>query len=173
MTEFGGVGGLEERRELNSDDRFEMAVERALGDEIRSDVEIAKAMWSALANVDWYHPENHDYASYSFRAAGDLIAAIRADGNYMDWYCCGPYAEVSDHIARALKKEGWISDKLGAICDEPGCLKSVGCGFPTADGGYRTTCGDHYREYWAKHPKPGPQQPAFDDRVGQGDNSPD
>lgn len=30
------------------------------------------------------------------------------------------------------------------LCDEPGCFKEAGCGFPTDDG-YRWTCYDHYR----------------------------
>lgn len=128
-------------------DKFEAAVDRALGDQIRVDDAMAAAMWSALANVDWFHPASGDSASYSFRAAGDLIAAIRGRGNYLDWYCSGPYATVSDHIARSLKKEGWIYDDMPAICDEPGCLEFVSCGFPTKDGGYRSTCGDHYREH--------------------------
>lgn len=32
-----------------------------------------------------------------------------------------------------------------AACDEPGCDKSAGCGWPTADGGYRHTCGQHWK----------------------------
>ena len=28
------------------------------------------------------------------------------------------------------------------ICDEPGCKREAGCGFPT-ENGYRRTCGEH------------------------------
>jgi len=170
---FGGMGGLWEGRELNPEDKFEAAVNRALGDQIRADDEMARAMWSALANVDWYHPETGNTASYSFRAAGDLIAAIRGSGHYMYWYCSGPYAQVSDHIARSMKKEGWIYDDMPPICDEPGCLAFVTRGFPTHDGGYRTTCRKHGCEYDERHPKPWPQQAPRDDRSSEGNNSPD
>lgn len=122
-------------------DNFEKALRDGLGDTIQNG-DVAKQLWSALANVDWYHPESKDYASYSFRAAGGLIADLRGSGDYMDWYCCGPYAEVSDHIARVLKKQGWIYDDMPAICDEPGCLEFVSCGIPTPTG-YRNTCGAH------------------------------
>lgn len=143
MTEYGGMGGLSDGRPRNPFDEFENAVERALGDRIRTDDDVAKAMWSALANVDWYNIVTHDTAGYSFRAAGDLIAAIRGSGNYLDWYCSGPYAVVSDEISRALKKENWIWDNSPAICDEPGCIEEAGIGTPMPDGGYRTTCRKH------------------------------
>lgn len=149
-------------------ERFEKDLREGLGDTIKDD-EVAKNLWSSLANVDWYHPESNEKAGYSFRAAGALIAELRGEGGYMDWYCCGPYATVSDHIARVLKKRGWIYDDMPPICDEPGCLKNAGCGYPTKDGGYRTSCGEHHREYKAKQS----QQSSGDDRSGEGDSSPD
>lgn len=96
MTDFGGLGGLKDGRSLNIRDAFEVAVQRSLGAKIIADDDTAKAMWCALANVDWTH-KNGDTAVYSFRAAGDLVAAVRGSGNYMDWYCCG-------HIQLSAKK---------------------------------------------------------------------
>jgi len=91
---------------VNAADAFELAVERGLGKRIREDTQVARDMWSALANVDWKHANGHT-AVYSFRSAGDLIAAIRGDGSYLDWYCSGPDAYVSEEIKAALAAEGW------------------------------------------------------------------
>lgn len=113
MTEnnkhYGGMGGIRDGRSLNTADLFEMTVDRVLGERIRASEEAACSMWCALANVDWNHT-NGDTASYSFRAAGDLVAAIRGQGDYMDWYCCGNYPSVTLEIEQVLNGEGWTSE---------------------------------------------------------------
>lgn len=104
---FGGLGGFPGGRPLNHLDAFEMAVERALGERLRRDRRDACDFWGALANVDWCH-KNGDLAGYTFRAAGDLIAAIVGEGtDYLDFYCEAVPATIPCWAARALAKEGW------------------------------------------------------------------
>lgn len=107
MADFGGLGGFTGGRARYADDLFEQAVDRALGEQMREDDSLCREVWSALANIDWRHA-NGDTASYTFRSAGDLIAAVIGRGDYMDWYCSGPYAVVSDRVDEALSNEGWI-----------------------------------------------------------------
>lgn len=124
--------------------QFELDVEACLGDWIRESDKNAIEFWSALANVDWYNLSTKEEAGYSFRSAGGLIADIRKDGSdYMTWYCSGPYASVSYHIERTMKKAGWLYDDTPGVCDEPNCLGEVSCGWPS-EAGYRQTCGEHY-----------------------------
>jgi len=107
MTEFGGLGGVAGGRPRDNEDLFECAVEACMGDKLREDESWGRALWGSLANVDWVH-ENGDTASYSFRAAGDLIAAIVGKGDYMDWYCSAPYyGECYPHIREAMATQGW------------------------------------------------------------------
>lgn len=109
MADYGGFGGGPLR--AVRDDPFESAVERCLGVEIRDDPEIAKQMWGALANVDWTHA-NGDTAGYSFRAAGDLVAAVRREGYYMDWYGSAPDGVITDLIARRMATTGWVGKRM-------------------------------------------------------------
>lgn len=106
--QFGGMGGVDRTVPFDAytEDLFAQAVQRALGECVRADRQVAKALWCALANVQWHHTTG-DYASYSFRAAGDLVASLRDEGYYLDWYCCGPDGTVSEQIAEAMKAEGW------------------------------------------------------------------
>lgn len=106
MTEFGGMGGVLETRPVNTDDRFELAVERALGARMKESRDLCCDVWSALANVEWKHT-NGDTAAYSFRAAGDLVAAIIGEGCYMDWYCASIDGLITEEIATAMAAEGW------------------------------------------------------------------
>jgi hypothetical protein len=41
---------------------------------------------------------------------------------------------------RCRTPENWTG-----LCDEPGCNNHISCGWPS-DGGYRNTCGTHYRK---------------------------
>lgn len=89
----------------NSFEDFVEALERAVGDQVRADDDVAKRLWSSLTNVEWLRGDGG--VAYSFRAAGSVIANIRGSGSYLDWYCNSPYAEVDPAIAEALAAEGW------------------------------------------------------------------
>lgn len=64
--------------------QFEAAVDKAVGDRVRSDGACGADLWSALTNVEWRGPEGQT-VSYSFRTAGDLVAWVREEGDYIDW----------------------------------------------------------------------------------------
>jgi hypothetical protein len=109
------LGGIEGGRELMTEGDhgvFEQLCEHLFGEQMRADESLALDMWCALSNVDWTGP-NGEEIGYSFRAAGDLVAALRRDGSdYMSWYCCGPDGMVTARIADPLLTAGWTYDIL-------------------------------------------------------------
>lgn len=115
MTDYGGCGGITGGRPRDERDEFENAVARCMGDRIRaskpggrwhSGESFAARLWGTMANAGFVH-ENGDTAGYSFRAAGDLIAAIRGEGDYMDWYCSAEYDLRDPEVLALLGAEGW------------------------------------------------------------------
>ena len=80
------------------------------------DDEYAKKLYSALCNTDWLpievipllrqHPDK-DMWSCSWRYAGGIIANMREQGDYMDWYCGGMEGFIDPEIAKDLKELGW------------------------------------------------------------------
>ena len=91
---------------------FEQALERALGPAVRAetgaDTPLSTALWCALANVDWQHASGAEF-SCTWRYAGDVVAALRQEGSYLDWYCCSEdYGTVAPEILVALAQEGWV-----------------------------------------------------------------
>lgn len=85
---------------------FELTVDRLLGDRIRADGAAAVDLWSALANIEWIAPDG-SIVSYTFRMAGEKVAWIREEGDYLDWYCSGTSGSVAPWIEGALAAEGW------------------------------------------------------------------
>lgn len=75
--------GWHRGREHDPLDLFEVAVKRVFGEAMADDLDLCTEVWSAITNCDWHH-DNGDTASYSFRAAGDLVAAVRGHGDYLD-----------------------------------------------------------------------------------------
>lgn len=127
MADFGGLGGIRGGRALDPGDLFEAAVARVMGERLRSEgiergagffggKSLAARLWGSLANAEWQH-ENGDTASYSFRAAGDLIAAVIGNGDYLDWYCSQEYALNDPEVCELLAREGWRPAE--PIPDEP------------------------------------------------------
>lgn len=106
FTEKRDWDGVASARPARLRKAFELMLDRVLGERILADGGVAVELWSALANVEWQHADG-GAVSYSFRSAGDLIAWLREEGSYLDWYCCAEPGVVSTDIQRALAAHGW------------------------------------------------------------------
>lgn len=76
----------------------------------------AKKLYAALCNTDWLRTEvipllrqdpNRDLWHCSWRSAGGIVANMREQGDYMDWYCAGQEGHIDPQISADLKALGW------------------------------------------------------------------
>ena len=73
---------------------FDICQARHIVAKVRNDPVYAQNLYAALCNHEWQ--EQHVFQvlgdrtwSCSWRYAGGLIADIRGEGDYLDWYCSG------------------------------------------------------------------------------------
>lgn len=97
---------------------------------VRSSDTYAQNLYAAICNrqfqkLDVMPVLKDERWSASWRSAGGIIANMRQEGDYIDWYCSGigeglgngdldgtkgyvPESEVTDEIREDLKQLGWI-----------------------------------------------------------------
>lgn len=77
---------------------------------VRASEAYAQNLYAAMCNRDfqknevWPQLKNQTW-SCSWRYAGGIIADMRGEGDYIDWYCSGILSDVSDEEYQAMSKE--------------------------------------------------------------------
>jgi len=95
----------------------------------RASESYAQNLYAAMCNNDFIKMEvvpilrqdpDKDYWSASWRSAGGIVADMRQEGDYIDWYCSGigggdepdVYAEGHDLKRKGYVPEGQITDEI-------------------------------------------------------------
>ena len=82
-------------------------------EKVRNSDNYAKDLYAALCNNDfikldlWSILKERKW-SCSWRYAGGIIAHMRQEGDYIDWYCSGNEGTVTVEIKEDFKKLGWV-----------------------------------------------------------------
>lgn len=79
---------------------------------VRSSEDYARLLYSALCNNQFLNREmweiiKNEPWSCSWRYAGGIIADMREEGDYMDWYCRGNEGLVDEVVKDDLYELGW------------------------------------------------------------------
>jgi len=101
---------------------------------VRERANYAQNLYAAMCNMRWQKTETfpilkNDLWSVTWRSAGGVIADLRGEGDYLDWYCSGmgggigydteedirhmerygfvPEATVTEEILHDMKSLGW------------------------------------------------------------------
>jgi len=85
-------------------------------EKVRSRVEYAQHFYAALCNNDFQKLDvipilTEKTWSCSWRYAGGIVAHMRQEGDYIDWYCSGIQDEDARN-AKAFAPEGYITDEI-------------------------------------------------------------
>ena len=96
-------------------------------DKVRASESYAQNVYAALCNNAFQKLEfmpvlKDETWSCSWRSAGGLVADLRCEGDYMDWYCSGIWnsdeavnrqgfmheSQIADEVREDLKQLGWV-----------------------------------------------------------------
>ncbi len=102
----GDLAGVASTRVHRPAKQFEATLDRLFGERVRADGAFDVDLWCALAGVEWRN-EQGEIVCYSHRLAGDVVAWVREDGCYLEWYASGDAGEIADWIGDALRDAGW------------------------------------------------------------------
>jgi len=80
-------------------------------EKVRSSESYAQNLYAALCNNDFQRADvwpilTDKFWSCSWRYAGGIIANMRQQGDYIDWYCSGIRSDLSDDDYKDLNAEG-------------------------------------------------------------------
>ena len=114
---------LREERAMNTENNLEYDLRSAkwICDKTKASEQYSQNLYAALCNMEYQKLETMNILkeetwSCSWRYAGEVVAKMREQGDYLDWYCSSfgrhydTVAEgvVTQEIYDDLKKIGWV-----------------------------------------------------------------
>ena len=122
------------QRKMQFDLQADIQASATLVAKIKSRDDYAQNLYAALCNMQWQKTEvmpilKDELWSCSWRSAGGIVAELRGEGDYLDWYCSGmggladydyeegervmslkkyvPESTVTEEIKEDLRQLGW------------------------------------------------------------------
>lgn len=85
----------------------------------RANESYAQNIYAALCNMQWQRVDvwpvlKNETWSCSWRSAGGIVADLRGEGDYIDWYCSGMRggASYDDELKSGFVSEGTVTDEI-------------------------------------------------------------
>jgi len=92
---------------------------RWLVEKVQTDDIYAQNLYAAMCNQEWQYQDVWTVLTdrtwgCSWRSAGAIVADIRGEGDYMDWYCSGSLGNPDNHgyTPRAFVGEGVVTEEI-------------------------------------------------------------
>lgn len=95
----------------------DMANASWLVEKIKASESYAQNWYAAFCNNEFRKIElvailKDDRWSCSWRSAGGIVAELRGEGDYMDWYCSGIFKNDSDQALMGYVHECQVTDEI-------------------------------------------------------------
>jgi hypothetical protein len=84
----------------------DLGLSRRIRDLVGSEL-FAALLYDALCNTTWRHKASGTLWHCSWRHAGGVVANLRAEGDYLDWYCSTREGLVDDQVLAEIEALGW------------------------------------------------------------------
>ena len=84
----------------------DLGLSRRIRELVRSDI-VATLLYGALCNTVWRHKATGTMWHCSWRHAGGIVAMLRCEGDYMDWYCSMGEGFVDEQVLAEFNALGW------------------------------------------------------------------
>lgn len=86
---------------------------------VQNDHVYAQNLYAALCNTSWIKEESETPWSCSWRYAGALVARLRGEGDYMDWYCSSTFREEVGFVMEGVLVHEVVEDlaNIGWHCE--------------------------------------------------------
>lgn len=86
-------------------------------DKVRANDIYAQNLYAALCNNDFVKRDVYNVLidkrwSCSWRRAGGIVADMRGEGDYIEWYCSGSSVDEDGAIAYGTQPEGFVTDEI-------------------------------------------------------------
>lgn len=84
-------------------------------DKCRSQV-YAQNLYAAMCNIRWQKRDiipilKDEYWTCTWRSAGGIVADLRGEGDYIDWYCSGMRGDEEPH-SNGFVPEGTVTEEI-------------------------------------------------------------
>lgn len=130
MLEYYNSWDTEENAKISNPDwrknnlEWDLRTTSWILEKARTSESYAQNLYAAICNMQWCKKEmwpllKEDYWSCSWRYAGGIIANMRQEGDYIDWYCSGIAGGDEPDVYNAghdLKRKGYVPE--GIVTEE-------------------------------------------------------
>lgn len=100
---------------------YDLRSNKWICDKAKASESYAQNIYAALCNQDWQRNDvwprlKNEVYSCSWRYAGGIVADMREQGDYIDWYCSGIRgdADAVQNVNPGFVPEGTVTDEIRA-----------------------------------------------------------